>query len=136
MTGPVFVDSNIWLYAILEGDDPMKTQKARELLDQSLLFVLSEQVIAEVSANFLRKSGRGEDELCELVQGFYERFQIIAPKHQTHIAASQLRRKYCLSYWDSLIVAAAQQAECEILYSEDMQHGLRIGALQILNPLL
>lgn len=49
--------------------------------------------------------------------------------------ASELREKYSLSYWDSLIVASALTADCEILYSEDMQDGLRVEQrLDIVNP--
>ena len=51
--------------------------------------------------------------------------------------ASQLRQTLALSFWDSLIVAAALDAGCTTLYSEDMQHGQRISdQLTIVNPLL
>jgi len=46
-----------------------------------------------------------------------------------------LRRRYSLSYWDSTIVAAALNSGAEVLYSEDMQHGLTVeGRLEIRNP--
>ncbi len=49
--------------------------------------------------------------------------------------ASELREKYSLSFWDSLIVASALWAECSILYTEDMQHGLKVEEkLTVLNP--
>ena len=48
--------------------------------------------------------------------------------------ASVLRIAYRLSYWDSLILATAQDAGCSVVYSEDMQDGLRIGALTLCNP--
>jgi len=41
-----------------------------------------------------------------------------------------------ISWYDSLIVSAAKQARCEVLYSEDLQHGQRFGALQVRNPFL
>lgn len=51
------------------------------------------------------------------------------------LSASQLRHEYSLSYWDSLIVAAALASEVRVLYSEDMQHGLLIHeTLKIVNP--
>jgi predicted nucleic acid-binding protein len=50
--------------------------------------------------------------------------------------ALALQSRYRLSWYDSLIVCAAMQAECGILYSEDMQHGQRFGTLQIQNPFL
>ncbi len=49
-------------------------------------------------------------------------------------AALDLHSRYQFSWYDSLIVAAALQANCRTLYSEDLQHGLRIGDLTIQNP--
>jgi predicted nucleic acid-binding protein len=45
-----------------------------------------------------------------------------------------IHQRYALSFWDSLIVSSALETECSILYSEDMQHGLQIQYLQIINP--
>ena len=47
-----------------------------------------------------------------------------------------LHAKSSLAWYDSLIVSAAMQARCEVLFSEDMQHGQRFGALQVRNPFL
>jgi predicted nucleic acid-binding protein len=47
-----------------------------------------------------------------------------------------LARDHALSFYDALIVAAAIEAGCDILYSEDMQHGRTIGGLAIINPFL
>jgi predicted nucleic acid-binding protein len=55
---------------------------------------------------------------------------------QTYKEAYKIRDRYNVSYWDSLIVASALDNECEILYSEDMQHNLKIeDKLLIRNPL-
>ncbi|MGH8547586.1 MAG: hypothetical protein ACRERU_03080 [Methylococcales bacterium] len=51
-----------------------------------------------------------------------------------HELASRLRQSHTLSFWDSLIVASALSANCEILFSEDLHPGLRIGSLDIFNP--
>jgi predicted nucleic acid-binding protein len=48
--------------------------------------------------------------------------------------ASSLRESYSFSYWDSLIIAAALNADCVVVYSEDMQNGLHIDNLTIINP--
>lgn len=86
-------------------------------------------------ANLLRRKVRGESELLGYVESFYRRCRVVAPTPPLHRSASRLRQRYALSFWDSLIVAAAEQADCEVLYSEDMQHGLRIGPMVIVNPL-
>ncbi|MDP3878125.1 MAG: PIN domain-containing protein [Methylobacter sp.] len=85
---------------------------------------VSEQVIAEVSVNLLKKGKLSELELGRIVEAFYRRYRVLAASLETHQFASKLRGCYCLSYWDSLIVAAALQTDCTILYSEDMQNGL------------
>jgi predicted nucleic acid-binding protein len=48
----------------------------------------------------------------------------------------RIHRRYRLSWYDSLIVAAAQQAGCKRLYSEDLQHGQQFGTMTIHNPFL
>jgi predicted nucleic acid-binding protein len=53
-----------------------------------------------------------------------------------HAAARALAEDHRLSFYDALIVAAAIEAGCDILYSEDMQHGRTIGGLAVVNPFL
>ena len=52
------------------------------------------------------------------------------------IAAADLARLPSLSFWDALIVRAAQRAECRVLYSEDMQHGWKLDGLEIVDPFI
>jgi len=52
----------------------------------------------------------------------------------THAAALALARDHGFAFYDALIVAAAVEAGCDVLYSEDMQHGRVIGGLTIRNP--
>lgn len=138
MSDKVFVDSNLWLYAFVcrVGEEP-KHVKARELLEKPVRYVVSEQVISEVSANLLRKAGIEDAHLMRLVESFYGRCQVVMPGLDLHRSANELRGKFHLSFWDSLIVAAALEAGCNTLLTEDMQHGLIIeGQLSISNPLL
>jgi len=53
-----------------------------------------------------------------------------------HATARALAEDHRLSFYDALIIAAAMEAGCDTLYSEDMQHGRSIGGLAIVNPLL
>ena len=65
----------------------------------------------------------------------YMRYAIMPITETVQLMASQMRGDYALSYWDSLIVAAASQSGAAFLYSEDMQHGLVVnGHLTIINP--
>ncbi len=133
-----FVDSNIWLYAFIrKPDEDCRHEQARELVRRCRDIAVSEQGIAEVSSNLLKKGGFSEERLSPIVEAFYRRYRVFAPALETHLAAGRLRGRYHLSYWDSLIVAAALQTDSRVLYSEDMQSGLVIdGSLRIIKPLL
>jgi len=137
MSAKAFIDSNLWLYAfVLRPGEEARHEQARALVEAPLRYTISEQVIAEVSVNLLRKAQLPEGRLLGIVESFYVRCNVIAPDIATHRTASRLRQAHRFSYWDSLIIAAALGAGCKMLYSEDMQHGQVIdGRLTLLNPL-
>lgn len=138
MSAEAFVDSNLWLYAFfLRPGEEERHERARALIEAPVRHTISEQVIAEVSSNLIRKAGMVEPELMDLVASFYTRCRVLGGGPETHRTSSRLRTAHQFSYWDSLIVAAALEAGCSILYSEDMQHGQVIDdRLTIVNPLL
>lgn len=135
---PCFVDTNVWLYALVDSDDSRKTLVARDLLlNQSRPIITSTQVINEVCVNLIRKAGMSEEVVRELTTAFFRRYEVLLTTETLLIEASRLRERHSLSYWDSLIVAAALQAEAATLFSEDMQDGLLVdGALRISNPFI
>jgi predicted nucleic acid-binding protein len=83
----------------------------------------------------LRKAGTDEDRLKQLIRSFYHPYEVVMLEESVLLAASGLRQRYSLSYWDSLIVATEQAADATVLYSEDMPDGQIIdGRLVIVNP--
>lgn len=131
---PAFVDTNIWLYAFIEGGAPEKGAAARKLLS-TCKPVLSLQVINEICVNLIKKAGFTEQQILQLIEAFYEKYRIVGLDKELLISASFLRQQYALSFWDSLVVASALSAQVEILYSEDMQDQLTLeDGLQIVNP--
>ncbi|MGB3121604.1 MAG: PIN domain-containing protein, partial [Verrucomicrobiales bacterium] len=96
--------------------------------------VLSTQVVNEVCNNLIRKAGYTEPEIQQTIQNLAAVYPILDVTLPIIRQASVLRVAYRLSYWDSLILATAQDAGCSVVYSEDMQEGLRIGALTLRNP--
>jgi len=141
MTAPVpvhnaWVDTNIWFYALSSGDEA-KRLAANRLLDLLDRPVLNGQVIRELCINLLRKSSYDETAIQELVISLYRDCHVAPENIRVLLRASGLRMQYSFSYWDSLIVGAALEAGCAIIYSEDMQHGQTIdGQLTICNPLI
>ncbi len=132
MSGDFFIDSNIWLYAFMDESSP-KHAAAMALIQQNRV-VLSTQVVNEVCSNLIRKAGYTEPEIQQTIQNWVAIYPILDVTLPIIRQASVLRVAYRVSYWDSLILATAQDAGCSVVYSEDMQDGLRIGALTLLNP--
>lgn len=131
MSDRFFLDSNIILYAFLKGDK--KNSVARNIISKEICF-LSNQVIAEVSFNLLKKGGYSNQQITALTRELYLDFEVRAIDEAVFLKAASLREQFSISFWDSLIVGSALLSECDFLYSEDMQNGLKIDFLTIVNP--
>lgn len=132
MSDKCFIDSNIWLYAFM-NDQESKSVLARQLIQRDSIHI-SVQILNEVCRNLLGKADYTEDELQATIQQFKLNTHIHLLTAEDSLTASNLRKALSLSYWDSLVVAAAKATGCRLLYSEDMQHQQRIDSLTILNP--
>ena len=135
MPARVFVDTNIWLYALTEEAGDIRHQQAASAVLQLERPVINSQVIREACSNLLKKSSLSEERLCALVRDWYRDCEVFGSTAEQHLLASDLRKRNAFSYWDSLIVAAALDAGCSTLLSEDMQNGRVIDKrLTIINP--
>ena len=134
----IFADTNIWFYAFVRGKNPEDERKndiAAQLIPKRPN--LSVQVVNELSVNLLKKAAYDESRLQQLIQAIYQSHRVHPLRYETLMRASRLRESYFFSYWDSLIVGAALENGCTILYSEDMQHDQVIEqSLRIFNPFL
>ena len=130
-----FVDTNIWLYAFIAGDDRRKSARAKALLEASRAVTVSPQVINEVCVNLIRKAQFSEPQVQRLIEAFYAKYVVVEVSKALLLTASALRQQYAFSFWDSTIVASAIQAGASVLYSEDMQDGLVVeNRVRIINP--
>ena len=133
MHDKTFIDSNIFLYAFCNKDvEKQETAKGIVLAGG----MISTQVINEVSVNMLRKLQLSEDDIISFIKSCFNRYTVTKLSNEIFKVASSIRKKCALSYYDSIIVAAAVENNCVTLYSEDMQHGQTIGQLKIINPFL
>lgn len=132
----VFLDSNIWLYALLPHQDVLKVSSAISLIkNKRREIVISSQVVIEVAANLLRKGNFSEPQVAKFIKDAYQNFQVITITETILLKASELRSRYSLSYFDSIIVSAALESNSSILYSEDMHNGLIVESrITINNP--
>ena len=127
-----FFDTNILVYA-QEAD--RKGERARALMAKG--GVISVQVLNEL-ANVLRKKHRRSwTEIEKVLSDVDDALDEAVPiTFEIHAAAVVLAREHGLSIYDALIVAAALEAGCDTLFSEDMQHQRVFGSLRIINPFL
>ncbi len=132
----IFIDTNILVYS-LDQFEPEKRKKCRELLKAwtgDLRGVISAQVMQEFYVASTAKLGADVLIVKDILHSF-ERFEtiIITPQIiKDAIDCSIINR---LSFWDALIVTAAEGAKCEKLWSEDLNDGQVIRGVRIENPL-
>jgi len=139
MTDRIFFDTNIVVY-LFDTSEKEKQLKAERLLLEPMgksSFYISSQVINEfvnITTGKIKNPVTFERQI-EIISFFQAFFFISSISVKTSIAAIELKLKYKFSYWDSLILAAALENKCSILYSEDMQHNQVIeNTLKIINP--
>jgi predicted nucleic acid-binding protein len=133
MRDRVFYDTNIIVY-LYDETEVLKqeiTHKSFALIQP----VISTQVLNEMSNVMLKKYSVNISTINTIIDNLRD-FTDIVIIDILHIKnALEIMEKYQLSFYDSLIIASALEAKCKILYTEDMQHGLRIkDELTIINP--
>ena len=130
-----FIDTNLLIYAD-SGDQPAKQRTALALLKQlrvNFTGVLSTQVLNEYCNVALNKLRLPHADIRQQLH-FWQQFEIVQVTPSIIEAALDLHETRSLSYYDALVVAAAQTSGCSVLYSEDMNAGEMIGGLRIVNP--
>jgi predicted nucleic acid-binding protein len=128
------LDTNILIYSHAK-EDLFKQNIARNLIVQ--MPVISSQVISEYINVLRRIMPLPKRDLLNLCTQTLENCTVYPVDISIMKMAQQIIQHYDLQIFDSIIVAAAIESECEILYSEDMQHNLEVnGLLKIINPFL
>ncbi len=140
MSDRYFLDTNIFVYS-LDRVDPRKARISEELVTRGVgsgLGVISYQVVQEFMNVSLRQF-RAAMTVAELELYFFKvllPMMTIPSSSGLFLEALRLQTVNQFAWYDSLIVAAALQGGCRILYTEDLQHGRRFGDLVIQNPFL
>lgn len=138
MSAADFLDSNVLVYAF-DTRDPRRNTIASTLLAQAQRersAVISHQVVQETLNVLTRKlvprlsAADANDTLTEVLAPLWR----VQPSAALYARALQLQERYGFSFDDSLIVAAALEAGCQRLLTEDLQHDQQIDGLTIQNP--
>lgn len=138
MTDKVFVDTNILVYAH-DRSAGAKHDRARALIEELWTSgdgVLSTQVLQELCVNLRRKTAHplSIEQTQQLLQD-YMSWDVVTNTAESVIEALVIEQRYNISFWDALIVQAAQISGAAILYSEDLAAGQKYGPLRVVNPL-
>ncbi|MBI1964724.1 MAG: PIN domain-containing protein [Betaproteobacteria bacterium] len=135
MTGPCFVDANVIVYA-RDSRDATKQQRAAawlEYLWREQLGRTSIQVLSESYVTLKRLGAAATEELWDRVARYFA----WAP-HPVDEAllrrAREIEQRWRLSWWDSMVVAAAQLQDCALLLTEDLQDGAVFGGVTVCSP--
>lgn len=128
---PPLLDTNILIYAF--ADDP-RAVKAQECLAKP--FILSTQALNEFSNVALRKLGMTVAEVRSAIRDIcLLADEVLSLDPGTHGLTLDIVERYRLSFYDSLMLAAACRAGCDVFLSEDMRVGLRVeGGPLVVNP--
>lgn len=127
----VFFDTSVLVYMLAEADP--RTEKADSLLSEG--GVISVQILNEFTNVARRKYAMDWDEIEAALADIKALCDPILPiTFEDHRSALWIARRYGYRIYDAMLIAAASGAGCQILYSEDMQHGQKIEGLTIVNP--
>ncbi len=137
MTAPVFVDTNVFLYA-LDPADLRKHQTARAWraeLWKNHLGRISFQVLQEFYAKASQKWPLSRDEVRAEIDDLLD-WQPVTVDAAILNRGWKLQDRYQLSFWDALIVAAAKSIDCKYVLTEDLQTGQDLDGVIVVNPFL
>ena len=136
MPGPEFLDTNVLVYAY-DVTYPAKQRVAQDLVRKAVAggLVISTQVLAEFAATLLHKviPAPSSVDVIALLDTLAP-IRLIPPDHEIVRRAVEARAAYGLHFYDGMIVAAAERAGCERIWSEDFNPGQKYFGVSVANP--
>jgi predicted nucleic acid-binding protein len=136
MTEAIFVDTNVWIYAV-DSADPGKRQRALEVIapEAGRDLVISTQVLTEFYAVVTRKLAVPlSEEAAEAMVRQLAVLPVVSIDSSLVVSAIARSREWQISIWDALILRAADVAGCRRVLSEDLAAGTTYGSVAVENP--
>jgi predicted nucleic acid-binding protein len=138
MSDKYFVDTNILMYAH-DAAAGAKHERARAVIEElwrDRSGVVSTQILQELCVSLLRKAGRpvGLKTAREIVTDYLS-WDVYVNTGESILVALDLEERYQISFWDALVIQAAEASGAVVLYSEDLSDGQTYGAVRVVNPL-
>jgi predicted nucleic acid-binding protein len=139
MSDKFFVDTNILMYAH-DSSTGKKHERARELVEElwrSRSGVVSTQVLQELCVNLRSKSKRPLDAkaIQEIIEDYLS-WHVVINTGESVLEALRLEGLYRISFWDALVIQAAESSTASILYTEDLSHRQHYGTVIVINPFI
>jgi len=132
-----FFDTNILAYEF-DKSEHRKQALVVDLINEwrpSGRMIISTQVLQELYVVLTQKLKPAlKEEIAEEIIQNYSKLDIVIIDPSLILNGIGIKRKYKISFWDALIVAAARRAGCKILFTEDLSHGMEIAGIEIVNP--
>jgi predicted nucleic acid-binding protein len=135
MAGRSFIDTNVLVYAEA-SDEPLKQQAALALIKrlyENNEGVLSTQILQEY-CNVALKKLRLPTTHIRAQLDLYEQFEVVQVTPAIIRSGLDLQQTRSVSFFDSIVLASAHAAGCNVIWSEDMNTGEVINGMQITNP--
>lgn len=134
------VDTNVFVYA-LDTDDPVKQAKALDLFQRLAQAggstVLPWQVASELLSNLRKRESDGRISSSDVesrFRKFLAMFPLALPNAHVFSTYFDLRSRFSLSHWDSMLLAACKEAGVTTLFSEDLDAGADNDGVKVVNP--
>jgi predicted nucleic acid-binding protein len=139
MSAKAFLDTNVFVYDIDRAAPAGKRRVARDLIRHALQqrnSVISYQIIHEFLNVALRKFSTviSIPDAQLYINTVFQPLLAVHSSVELFHEALDIGARYQLSWYDSLIVAAASEAKCTVLYTEDLSHGTKLNGIKIENP--
>jgi predicted nucleic acid-binding protein len=131
----VALDTNVLAYAEDTNGAAKKTAAlavVEKLSPETTLIPV--QALAELFHVLVRKAGRSRASACDAVVSWGDSFPLIETSPEVLLAATELSATHQLGWWDAVVLAAASDAGCRLLLSEDFQDGFTWGGVTVANP--
>ncbi len=137
MTYKAFFDTNILAYEF-DRSENKKQALVVDLINKwrpSGRMIISTQVLQELYVVLTQKlKPPVKEEIAEEVIQSYSKLDVVVIEPSLILDGISIKRRYKISFWDALIVAAAKSANCKVIFTEDLSHGMKIERVEIVNP--
>jgi predicted nucleic acid-binding protein len=138
MSDRYFVDTNILMYAhdTASGAKHDRAKALVERLWRDRSGVVSTQVLQELCVNLRRKAGRPVNlETARNIVADYLAWDVVTNTGESILQALEIEKQYRISFWDALLIQAAEASGATVLYSEDLSDGQTYCGVRVVNPL-